>query len=143
MESTLDALLASHAHRAPDQVLFEFLDDKAEPAEALSFGQLYRRASALAALLAQRAGSGEPVLVAAGPSSEHPVALFACFLAGATAVPVYPPQAATRAAMLETLAAICRACGARTLLATRAVAQDLMPALPPCCSSSKVCSRVL
>jgi len=131
MESTLDALLASHARRTPDQVLFEFLDDKAEPAEALSFGQLHRRASTLAARLAQRAGSGEPVLVAAGPGSEHPVALFACFLAGATAVPVYPPQAATRAAMLETLAAICRACGARTLLATRAVAQDLMPALPP------------
>ena len=131
MESTLDALLASHARRTPDQVLFEFLDDKAEPSESLSFGQLHRRASALAARLAPRATGGQPVLVAAGPGSEHPVALFACFLAGAIAVPVYPPQEATRAAMLETLASICRACGARLLLASQAVGQDLMSALPP------------
>ena len=131
MKSTLDALLASHAHRTPEQLLFEFLDDKAEPAEALDFSRLHRRASALAAQLAPRSARGQPVLVAAGPGSEHLVALFACFLAGAIAVPVYPPQPATRAAMLETMAGICRACGARTLLATQTVGQDLLAALPP------------
>lgn len=131
MPLTLDEVLGSQARSTPDRVLYEFLDDQIEPVEAITFAQLHARAIQLAAHLAPLAKPGEPVLVATGPGTEHPVALFACFIAGATAVPVYPPQPATRAAMLETLASIIRACGARVMLATHTVADDLLAALGP------------
>ncbi|HEY9724439.1 MAG TPA: AMP-binding protein, partial [Oscillatoriaceae cyanobacterium] len=124
---TLDSLLEARAAAAPDQSLYTFLDAQGETIATLTTGALRERARAIAGALTAAGAQGQPVLVCVGPGLEHPQALFGCFYAGATVVPVYPPG--DNATAIEAIAAVARASGARWLLAPEALGAPLVDAL--------------
>jgi fatty acid CoA ligase FadD32 len=87
--------LATWAHRRPADTAYTFVDFAADPdgvPRDLSWGELHRRATALAARLRRVAARGDRVAVLAPPGPEYVVALFAAWYAGTVAVPLFPPD---------------------------------------------------
>lgn len=80
------------ASQAPDRLAFRFLGATDDDAEELSFGAFEQRVRAIAAHLRERTRPGDRVLVLCPPGLDYVAALFACFYAGVTAVPAFPPQ---------------------------------------------------
>lgn len=70
---------------------FIFLQHGQRESGRLSWGDLDRRATLLASLLLRRVAAGDRVLVLLPAGLDYVVALFACWYAGVTAVPLYPP----------------------------------------------------
>jgi len=114
-----DHLLARLAERSTDETLaFRFLDD----GEELAWAGLATRAAAIGAELARRAATDRPVLVAQPLGAELIASLFGCWLAGAIAVPVYPPRGSRHRARFDAVRADC---GASLALGPTAEALDL------------------
>lgn len=88
----LPELAAEHAAARGEQRLFTFLADGETPSASLSFGALDERARSLATELVEGGQRGRPVLLLLPPGLDFVVALFACFHAGAVAVPVAPAR---------------------------------------------------
>src|SRR5262244_3868678 len=125
---TLVDLLAYRANSQADTILYSFLEDGENERVDLSCAELWRRASAVAAQLRDR--RGERIVLLYPPGLDYIIAFFGCLIAGAIAVPVYPPdpsrlaRTAPRArhvAALARLQAIVRAAGATLALTTTAV----------------------
>jgi acyl-CoA synthetase (AMP-forming)/AMP-acid ligase II/aryl carrier-like protein len=91
--TTLIELLRGRAELQPDRTAYTFLADGGESEQAsLSYGELDRRARALAARL-QRVGTpGERALLLYPPGLDFIAAFFGCLYAGIVAVPAYPPR---------------------------------------------------
>ncbi|PSR19683.1 AMP-dependent synthetase [filamentous cyanobacterium CCP3] len=82
-------------HRAtfqPDQVAYTFLKGGEVEEESLTYQQLHRRVSSVAALLQSRMTPGERVLLAYQPGLDFVLAFLACLYAGVVPVPAYPPR---------------------------------------------------
>src|SRR5262249_12774817 len=93
----------TRAQEEPDVCAFAFL--AAESTETrLTYGQLYRRARAAAALLQRAGAAGERVLIVLEPGSEYVIAIFACLLAGCTMVPCAPSRRTERSAQWRAIA---------------------------------------
>ncbi|HEY2738959.1 MAG TPA: AMP-binding protein, partial [Thermoanaerobaculia bacterium] len=89
---TLAGLLRERAGDHPDHGLYTFLADGEEEAGGLTYGELDRRARALAAWLQDAGCRGERVLLLFPPGLDFITAFFGCLYAGAAAVPAYPPR---------------------------------------------------
>ncbi|HEX6501142.1 MAG TPA: amino acid adenylation domain-containing protein [Micromonosporaceae bacterium] len=89
--TTLAWLLRWRASHEPQRTGYVFLADGAE--DALSYGELDRRARAIAVQL-RRAGvvEGDRALLLYPPGVEFLAALFGCVYAGVIAVPAFPPD---------------------------------------------------
>jgi thioester reductase-like protein len=122
---TLGALLLARAGANPDRLLYECLDLQGEPAAKLTYGGLAAMAQGLAARLVREGAAGARVMMVTGPGPDQPVCLFACALAGATAVPLYPPPPDGNASYFDTLAGIAKAAGATLLLCPAAYGEML------------------
>lgn len=85
---TLVDLLRQQADRYTDKVAFRFAPDGMEEQDSLTYGDLDRRARAIAADLQQRGATGRRVLVVCRPGLDSVAAYFGCLYAGAVAVPV-------------------------------------------------------
>ena len=120
--STLVELARYRAARQPRQVAFTFLDESGSPAASLSFGEVDRRARAIAARLQQADAAGERVLLLYPAGLEFHVAFLGCLYAGAIAVPAYPPRMNRN---LERLLALMGDAGARIVLTTDAILSRL------------------
>ena len=83
--------LVRNAGQKPEQEAVRFLTDGEKQAAALTYGQLLRRASGIARSLVERGANGERVIVAHPPGLEFIASMYACWLAGAVAVPSFPP----------------------------------------------------
>ena len=83
-------LLRRRASERPDATAFRFLGDDGE--SSLTYAELDARARAIAAAIRAAGASGERVMIVHPPGLEFVAALFACFPAGAIAVPAYPPD---------------------------------------------------
>ena len=81
----------------------------------LTFGQLDRRAQAVAAAMQGAVSKGDPVLLVYPPGLDFIVGFFGCVYAGAIAVPATYPKASRP---MPRLSAIARDCGARLVLST-------------------------
>ena len=90
-EPTLLHLLARRARERADAPAYTFLDRGREVGE-LTWGDLHRRAAAVAGRLAERGLAGERVVLLCPPGLDFVAAFFACLRAGAVAVPVVPPS---------------------------------------------------
>jgi natural product biosynthesis luciferase-like monooxygenase protein len=73
-------------------VAYTFLRDGEEEEESLTYGELDRRARAVAAELHARGARGERVLLLYPPGLEFTAAFLGCLYAGAVGVPAYPPR---------------------------------------------------
>lgn len=90
--SLVDAL-QTHAVTHPNDRAYIALDDRGGEAATLTFGELDRRASALADFLLTRADPGDRALFVFPPGLDFLVAFFACQYAGIIAVPtIFPRQ---------------------------------------------------
>ena len=71
---------------------FTFLADGESEGGRLTYGELDRRAAAIAAALAASVAPGERALLLYPPGLDFIVAFFGCLYAGVVAVPAYPPR---------------------------------------------------
>jgi len=88
----LTELLRQRACKRPDKTALTFLADGEDEAESLTYGQLDRRARAIAARLQQAQLSGERVLLLFPPGLGFVTGFLGCLYAGAVAIPTYPPR---------------------------------------------------
>ncbi|HEX8147189.1 MAG TPA: fatty acyl-AMP ligase [Pyrinomonadaceae bacterium] len=85
---TIADILRRRAVLTPDRRAFIFLEGGEREGEALTFGQLDRRARAIAHRLTARGARGERVLLMHSPGVEFIASFFGCLYAGAVAVPL-------------------------------------------------------
>ncbi len=88
----LHEILMQRSEEMPSALAFRFLPDGGTREETLTYGELAARAGALAAELVAHGTAGQPVLLVHPPGLDFLTGLFACWHAGAIAVPCYPPR---------------------------------------------------
>lgn len=120
--STLVDLLRWRAAEHPDAPVYTFLADGERETGTLTFGELDRRARALATLLTREGAADERVLLLFAPSLDFLVGLFGCMYAGAVAVPAYPPEPNRFEHTLRRLQSIVADARCDRILTTRAIA---------------------
>jgi len=89
---TVVDLLREQAADAPSKRAYIYLRDGEQDEWSWDFGELDRRARAIAAWLRSSGATGERALLLYPPGLEYLAAFFGCLYAGVTAVPAYPPQ---------------------------------------------------
>ena len=96
MTPDFNSLVSMLRHRALHQEncrAYTFLADGKTETAALTYGQLDRRARAIAAALADRGTSpGDRVILLYPPGLDFITAFFGAIYAGVIAVPCYPPH---------------------------------------------------
>lgn len=110
-ESSIWEILEERARTDPDRMVYCYLDEGEFETERLTYGELGRRARAIAATLQQHCRPGDRALLIYSPGLEFITALFACFAAGVIAVPACPPRlelVADGTRPLELIAENCR-----------------------------------
>jgi 8-amino-7-oxononanoate synthase len=106
--------LRAHAAERPDDAAFVGLNDDPSRHTTMTYGELDRRARAVAAFLQDRRLAGERVVLAYPPGLEFIAAFFGVLYAGCVAVPTYPPRRRT----LDRFDAIAKDAGAPVALST-------------------------
>nr|QEO74785.1 AMP-dependent synthetase and ligase [uncultured bacterium] len=96
-------LLRSRALSQPDFLGYTFLADGLREEANLSYGELDRRARAIAAALQERVSHGDRVLLMLPPGLDYVAAFFGCLYAGVVAVPTYPVRANSNPFRLESI----------------------------------------
>jgi acyl-CoA synthetase (AMP-forming)/AMP-acid ligase II/acyl carrier protein len=117
--TTVVGLLRARAAERPEQVAFTFLTDGESEGGRLTYGELDRRAAAIAAALAASVAPGERALLLYPPGLDFIAAFFGCLYAGVVAVPAYPPRPNDRSQ--SRLRAIARDAAPRAALTTEAI----------------------
>jgi amino acid adenylation domain-containing protein len=116
--SDLTQLLLARAKNSPDQVAFTFLRDGESDELNWTYAELAQRARSIAAALQFNNCSNQRVLLLYPPGLDFIAGFWGCLLAGAIAVPAYPP-ASTRT--LSRLYAIAKDCQAAAVLSTQQI----------------------
>ena len=106
--ATLADVLHWRATHQPDRLGYRFLLDGDSREACLTYGELDRRARAIAAVLSSRHAAGERALLIYPPGLDFIAAWFGCAYAGAVAVALPPPQTARAPRFVSTTAAIAR-----------------------------------
>src|SRR5688572_11780644 len=89
---SLVEILRWRAEHQPDRLAYRFLADGETEEATLTYSELDRRARALGAYLQGLNARGERVLLLYPASLDYVAAFYGCLLAGAVAVPAYPPR---------------------------------------------------
>ena len=110
----LHVLLDERAADRPTAPAYRFLSDGERIEELLTHQELAHDARLLAAELVRQGATGLPVLLTHPPGCGFITGLFACWYAGAIAVPCYPPRGSRHIARLN---AISQDSGARFVIA--------------------------
>jgi amino acid adenylation domain-containing protein len=111
-------MVRQRARQHPERTAYVFLPDGEHEQGRLTFGELDRRAAALAAHLQARSLSGERALLVYDPGLEYIVAFYGCLYAGVIAVPVYPPDPLRFNRVLPRLMSILEQAEARVVLSS-------------------------
>ncbi|MES2522486.1 MAG: fatty acyl-AMP ligase [Gemmatimonadota bacterium] len=117
-------LLQQRAAKRPDDVIFIHLTKDLADAQEVRYGELYARASAIAARLIALGLQQRPVLLVYPPGPAFADAFFGALLAGAIAVPVPVPQFA---AQYERLMRVAIDCEPGAMLTTSVLLESLAP----------------
>lgn len=86
------ALVQMYSRIRPESLAYVFLEDGESEGARLTFGDLDRRARAIAAHLQLRAARNARALLLFPPGLDYIEAFFGCLYAGVIAVPAYPPS---------------------------------------------------
>jgi acyl-CoA synthetase (AMP-forming)/AMP-acid ligase II len=108
-------LLVRRAAERPDAKAFVFVPERGGAHIHLTFADLYRRASAVAARLAQRTARGDRAVLLFPPGLDFIVAFFGCLAAGVIAVPLMVPR---RTAARDSSVAIIADCSPKIAMTT-------------------------
>ncbi len=90
--SNLIHLLRRRAQEHGEKTIYTYLNDGESDETRLTYGELERKAHAIAAYLQSHISPGERVLLLYPPGIDFPAAFFGCLCAGMVAVPTYPPH---------------------------------------------------
>lgn len=99
-------VLRWHASQIPDQRAYAFLPHGIEIEHSLTYGELDRRARAIAVQLQSLRILGERALLLYPPGLDYITAFMGCLYAGVVAVPAYPPQSSRAKRALPRLRSI-------------------------------------
>ncbi|MEO5913267.1 MAG: amino acid adenylation domain-containing protein [Luteolibacter sp.] len=105
----LHELLDERAAAFPQTLGFRFLEDGDLAERLLTYGGLASRARSIASGLVRHGATGQPVLLIQPPGLEFIESLFACWYAGAIAVPAYPPRGGRHRRRLNSILSDCGA----------------------------------
>jgi len=120
-ENFVDRLRQLGASRPEDIALTVIAGREGEIVETvLTYRAFEQRVLALAAVLQDRYGKGDRVLILLDNDEHYAVSMFACFHAGVIAVPAFPPESA-RPQHLARLAGVAQDAQARGVLTTGAL----------------------
>src|SRR5262245_37581288 len=86
----VEALCDRSDHDA-DMLGFTFLTEGGERAASMTYGELHRRAKAIAATLMERGESDDRALLLCPPGLDFIAGFFGSLYAGLIAIPAYPP----------------------------------------------------
>jgi len=111
--TSLVELLGRRAAEQADERGYVFLSDRGEEEAALTFGELQRRAGAVATGLLQSSNPGDRALLLFGPGLDFIIAYFGCVLAGVIPVPMMLPR---RNSSLDSSASIVANCTPRFVM---------------------------
>jgi acyl-CoA synthetase (AMP-forming)/AMP-acid ligase II len=118
--ATLADVLHSRATHHADRLGYRFLLDAESREATMTYGDLDRRARAIAAALRRRATAGDRVLLVYQPGLEFIAAWFGCISARMIAVAVHPPHPAREQRFVANTAAIVRDAAPAVALAAAA-----------------------
>ncbi|QIS14176.1 AMP-binding protein [Nocardia arthritidis] len=123
-------VIRHHAENTPEQRSLTFVSGASEFDVHWTYGQLDRRARAIASALQDQCLPGDRVLLLYPPSLEYVAAFLGCQYAGVTAVPAYPPEVGRSPRSLSRLLGIVEDAQISLVLTTseaHAVADTLLP----------------
>ena len=92
MTDSIVDILNDHSKNAKNKSAFIFINENGEEIDQLSYSQLRSNAENIASFLQKTCSPGDRVLLLFQPGLDYIRALFGCFIAGAIAVPLYPPR---------------------------------------------------
>jgi len=124
---TLLDLARWRAECRPNDLAYTFLVDGDREEIHLTYGELDRRARAIAATLVEQGAVGERALLIYEPGLDYIAAFFGCIYASVIAVPVYPPDPMRLHRMLPRLQAVIRDAQARWILSTSTIRDQVGP----------------
>jgi amino acid adenylation domain-containing protein len=130
--------LERRADARPAALAYRFLSDGEETEHLLTLGELREQARRRAGALVSAGATGQPVLLLEPPGLDFITGLFACWYAGAVAVPAYPPRGKRHRLRLD---AIRRDSGA-TLALGQSPAAELPDTRMISCEESVECSEL-
>src|SRR5207237_6441202 len=116
--TTLIEVSDQRAFERPDQLAYTFLLDGETTELHLTYGELQRRAHAIAARFQQARAKGERALLLYPPGLDFIEGFFGCLYAGVVAVPAYPPDPAKLQRTLPRLQAVIADAQATLVLTT-------------------------
>ncbi|WP_435592011.1 AMP-binding protein [Nocardia sp. bgisy118] len=106
----MNTLLRTRAEVDPDGITYTFLDEFDDSGawreRSVTNAQLVTRAMALATRIQRHAVPGDRVLILQDPGLDYVVAVYGSMLAGAVAVPIYPPEPGRLNRSVERIATI-------------------------------------
>lgn len=120
--SDLTQLLQARARSNPDQIAFTFLRDGETNELNWTYGELEHRARSIAAVLQSSHCAKQRVLLLYPPGLDFIAGFWGCLLAGAIAVPCYPPASSRT---LNRLYAIAKDCQPAAILTTQQISGPL------------------
>jgi len=127
---TLVELLRHRAANLPEQIAYTFLADGEKDARSWTYGELDRRARAVAAHLQAEQAPGSRVLLLFEEGLHYLAALYGCMYADCLAVPVHPPDPRRLHRTLPRLQSIATDAGVTAVLTTSDIAIGAEAALP-------------
>lgn len=89
--------------KTPNNMAFSFTDGEGSD-EGVTYAQLSERAKAVAARLQDQGMQGERILLLYPPCLDFVIGFYGCMLAGAIAVPAYPPRRNRNADRIQSIA---------------------------------------
>ncbi|MBW4696834.1 MAG: fatty acyl-AMP ligase [Aphanocapsa lilacina HA4352-LM1] len=119
--TTLVAMLQRRAVQQPERLAFTFLADGETQQSNLTYGELDRRARAIAAHLQTFAAAGERAVLLYPTGLDYVAAFYGCLYAGVIAAPAYPPDPMQLEKSLAGLHGVIRDAQARWVLTTTGV----------------------
>lgn len=123
---TLVDLVRHRALHQGDHVVYNYLVDGETEEVSMTYGELDRRARAIAAWLQSQGLAGERALLLFPAGLDFVVSFFGCLYAGVVAVPAYPPRLNRS---LDRIHAIAADAGAQVALTTETVLERIQPLL--------------
>ncbi len=122
--SSLVSILQRWSAERPDALALEFILEGSDDAQAFTYGELDRRARAIAAeLQARQVSLGSRALLVFPPGLDYVAAFWGCLYAGVLAVPAYPPNPARLGRTLGRLRTIVEDCTPRVVLSSQLITE--------------------
>lgn len=89
---TLVDILSYQGNNLPEKTAYTFLQDGENPTASITFGELDRRARAIAVSFQAKNAFGERAVLLYPPGLDFITAFFGCLYSGVIPVPAYPPR---------------------------------------------------